>query len=582
MKIFSTSFLWILLFLIGFGCSDEMSSDGQDTSEVTDPVYIKFTVGFRSEGTSTRSATTDPDDDDYVTSEDGKEIGKDRENHIQEILLLFADKEGKYIHSGNYPITQKPSNTYVISMSLARLEEYNRAGDIRVYLFCNPGDALKRAAGQLTAGTAMTDFLNGSYTIAEGESEDSRAWQDNRFFMSNAIPHTAYFPGSWPDYRDEGTPWSLGTIRVERSVARFDYRAKMSNNIYRVYDKTDGSTAYSRNPQVYIQLTDVALVNMSKSFYYWRRVSNAADGISNPEISGTETPVNYVVDTDATRKRSYTKKNWPDKTDYFFYNLESPADRVFTRLSDIADNEEDEDESWNNDQVHNGYHIWRYASENTIPNVERQRNGITTGIMFKAVIKAAEGSSLEKMQEAGRKIYVFDNKLYGDWEAVEQAAATGENEELKKACEAVNSGSSLKQAGFTVYAPDTRDGNYYTYYYYWNRHNDNRKAAVMGPMEFAVVRNNVYKLQVDAIYRFGYPEGTYPDPNTPDEVDPEDPEKPDPDPTPDPDPDPDPEPTPDPDPEPKPDPTPHLKLTVEVLPWVVREYEINFGDKQEQ
>lgn len=563
MKIVNISFLWVLLFLIGFGCSDEMLSEGQDTSEVTDPVYVKFTVGFRSGESSMRSSTTEPDDDDYVTSEDGKEIGKDRENHIQEILLVFADKEGKYIHSGNYPITRKSSNTYVVGMSLARLEAYDRAGDIRVYLFCNPDNALKRAAGQLTVGVSMDNFLNGSYTIAEGESEDNQAWKDNRFFMSNATPHTVYFPGSWSGYRSEATPWSLGTIRVERSVARFDYRAKMSGNLYRVYDTTDGSTAYSRNPDVFIQLTDIALVNMSKSFYYWRRVSNSADGISNPEISGAETPVNYVVDTDAARKRSYAQNGWADKADYFFYNLETPSDRVFTRLIDITGNEEDEDESWNNGQAHNGYHIWRYASENTIPSVNQQRNGISTGILFKAVVKAAEGSALEKLQKAGKSLYVFGDKLYGDWEAVKNAAASGENQKLKEACAAVNSGSSPKQVGFTVYMPNAQDGNYYTYYYYWNRHNDNRKATVMGPMEFAVVRNNVYKLQVDAIYRFGYPEGIYPDPDTPDEEDWEMPD-PKPDPKPDPDPDPDPE-------------IPQFKLTVKVLPWVVRVNEIEIG-----
>ncbi len=46
----------------------------------------------------------------------------------------------------------------------------------------------------------------------------------------------------------------------------------------------------------------------------------------------------------------------------------------------------------------------------------------------------------------------------------------------------------------------------------------------MGPMEFAVVRNNVYKLSVDKISRLGHPRipGNDPDkptPGTPDESD---------------------------------------------------------------
>ena len=100
--------------------------------------------------------------------------------------------------------------------------------------------------------------------------------------------------------------------------------------------------------------------------------------------------------------------------------------------------------------------------------------------------------------------------------------------------------------GFTGFSPDA-NGTYYTYYYYWNRHNDNGDNAVMGPMEFAVVRNNVYKLRVENLYKYGHP--------TPVE-------------------------DPDPDPEDPFDPDESLNyyfnVTVEVLPWTVRVNNIEF------
>ena len=78
------------------------------------------------------------------------------------------------------------------------------------------------------------------------------------------------------------------------------------------------------------------------------------------------------------------------------------------------------------------------------------------------------------------------------------------------------------------YTPDQQRGEtygpgYYFYYYYWNRHNNNGRNGVMGPMEFAVVRNNVYKLSVTEIHSLGHPRisGNDPDkptPETPDEV----------------------------------------------------------------
>lgn len=56
---------------------------------------------------------------------------------------------------------------------------------------------------------------------------------------------------------------------------------------------------------------------------------------------------------------------------------------------------------------------------------------------------------------------------------------------------------------------------YYCNYYYWNRHNDNGKNGIMGPMEFAVVRNNVYKIAVTSIKNIGHPRITINDPDKP-------------------------------------------------------------------
>lgn len=72
---------------------------------------------------------------------------------------------------------------------------------------------------------------------------------------------------------------------------------------------------------------------------------------------------------------------------------------------------------------------------------------------------------------------------------------------------------------------DSKDGaGYYFYYYYKNRHNDNGDNGTMGTMEFATVRNNVYKLAVTKINALGHPripenDPDAPAPGTPDETD---------------------------------------------------------------
>lgn len=86
--------------------------------------------------------------------------------------------------------------------------------------------------------------------------------------------------------------------------------------------------------------------------------------------------------------------------------------------------------------------------------------------------------------------------------------------------------AAVTGAGFTIYQTSTDENlggiGYYCYYYYWNRHNDNGKPGIMGDMEFAVVRNNVYKLAVTGIKQLGHPripenDPDNPNPDTPDE-----------------------------------------------------------------
>ena len=101
-------------------------------------------------------------------------------------------------------------------------------------------------------------------------------------------------------------------------------------------------------------------------------------------------------------------------------------------------------------------------------------------------------------------------------------------------------------AQFKAESVDGDEWGYYCFYFYWNRHNDNGKEGLMGDMEFATVRNNVYKLAVTGIRRIGHP--TIPG----DDPDPEEPGKPD---------------------EP---PTKYIQVQVDVLPWVVRENNIVF------
>ncbi|MCH5224604.1 MAG: Mfa1 fimbrilin C-terminal domain-containing protein [Muribaculaceae bacterium] len=62
---------------------------------------------------------------------------------------------------------------------------------------------------------------------------------------------------------------------------------------------------------------------------------------------------------------------------------------------------------------------------------------------------------------------------------------------------------------FAIYTPSDPQNNgaaeYMCYYYGWIRHNNNKQMDVMGPMEFGVVRNNIYQVSVTEIRHIGHP-----------------------------------------------------------------------------
>ena len=381
---------------------------------------------------------------------------------------------------------------------------------------------------------------------------DGTIWADNKFLMTNADNnYSRPMPESFNNYKVESSPFNIGTINVERAAARFDYKSTVADETYTLMGEDSA-------PEVTVTLTDMALVNMSQEFYYLRRVS--ADGTNtSATIGGTETNTNYVVDTDATWKSSYSVST-SDEASHFFYvynpNSASTTDYAWTSIGSLST--EDNDESWNSGENENtskeGYKIWRYATENTIPAaVTNQKKGITTGVVFKGEIKAVkEGTTVKTAMNGTNTVYVYNDIMYGTWDNVKTAAEAKEsdnttlsNPELAVAYNATGGDASKAvDNGFTVFEPT--NGKYEVLYYYWNRHNDNNNDGSMGPMEFGVVRNNVYKLSVTGVNKFGHP--TNPD-NDPDPEDPEDPDESD---------------------------NVYFSVMAKVLPWVVRVNDIEF------
>ncbi len=179
-----------------------------------------------------------------------------------------------------------------------------------------------------------------------------------------------------------------------------------------------------------------------------------------------------------------------------------------------------------------------FGENGPIPTYVDDKNNDGTGETYHMVYIDSEGESVEINDpewtaaladpdgEAYQAYLKSANYAWSQWalngkEIADEATGEGASEKLIAMRKAVT------DAGIAIYQSSEDDdygAGYYCYYYYWNRHNDNGRNGSMGPMEFDVVRNNVYKLSIDKIARLGHPripenDPNNPTPNTPDESD---------------------------------------------------------------
>mgnify|MGYP000938389205 FL=1 len=360
---------------------------------------------------------------------------------------------------------------------------------------------------------------------------------------------------------EEGNYKLAATAKVERAVARFDYKAANDENEYEIKDRNTNAT------QLTVTLEGYKLMNVSKSFYHLKRVAAKKEGDStDPDetkitYGGAETVNNYVVDCDWNSTNG--KKTWLSKiTEGGKESSEALAIRKGLFFTPLANSEIDKEE--NNEPylpldfkepentADPAYYIMGYCTENTVPSVASQQNGLSTAVVFKAKVS---GDFINEASTAA--LYEYNGSFYNHWDSFKEAWNISGNTSLEAVNEPTTS-EELKTLRETLNGKAKRipiqgvDGNKYgnVYYIYWNRHNDNGQNTNMGIMEFAVVRNNIYKLSVSKISELGHPN------------DPTDPQEPDPDPV-----------NP-----PKPDEQnkAYMEVDVQILDWTVRVNDIEF------
>lgn len=573
-----------LVTILAWSCSEDALQGGGTTApEAASKNYMEVSIKMPA---TTRTTTGNPM---------GTEPGKYYENAVHEVLVVVLNSDEKNIEgdicfvksvktAANSDVTTEgvhngSNNSTVTARINNVILETGPNNYYIVYAFINPtremvekyrgaiGRDWKDFYEQAAAGTTVTDFIDSYAHITDG----------GRFFMTDTGADAelkTYESKEAKIFVEQGTSsgeYELSaTVKVERAVARFDYRAHNTNNIYYFPLDESGNEPEEGNADLAIQLEGYKLMNVSKSFYHLRRVTKAnATGTAASEAStditygGLETSTNYVVDYDWTQKKDWLASldadDEFDKRAGLFFTplnpLENTVESVkYTLLANL--NIEDDENYKEKD-----YHIMGYCTENTIPSIAGQLSGISTAMVFKAKVS---GSLMEQAEDMAA-LYEYNGIVYNKWGDFKKAWNEQHEEAGDKIGDEQNeepTGDALKafkeqingQVKRIPISGEAGNKHGYVYYIYRNRHNDNDASAVMGPMEFAVVRNNIYKLTVSKIAKLGYTN----DPTEPPTTDPE--------------PEVDP-PTPD---LPDEDSKAYMEVNVEILNWTVRENEIVF------
>ncbi|MDE5808255.1 MAG: hypothetical protein K2H76_09065, partial [Muribaculaceae bacterium] len=252
-------FLWSFAFLpILASCSaDEPLSGGNLGSNVEinpeDGVYMTVNMSLAGDGAQTRSFT-----DGDNSSNDGTEVGTDKENNVGSVLIVLASPNDNdfiaysYVSSNSlssmtagsekiYKANAKFSKTSINSYysGLAVTEDNPKAN---VFVYCNPGTKIVEEFKNIQQGDKT--WMEKAYTLTS--RNDDALWSSTSgFLMTNVRIAKRMLPANmadWNLYTTENRPFDLsglnypgqpnevdnqtnaGAINVRRGAARFDFR----------------------------------------------------------------------------------------------------------------------------------------------------------------------------------------------------------------------------------------------------------------------------------------------------------------------------------------------------------------------
>lgn len=495
-----------LLLTTWSACSDDTDIPGGENPEEA-RAYTTVTIAVPNGVAETRAGTT-ADTDDNTT-----EVGSEDEYKVKTAnLYLFPGGAGssfgsatlKEIISINQFTQMTASTADAKTIVWTSKKTALTPGDYRIYIVVN-GTVNGVTDGSKNSLTEA-DFLAKTTADATGviaavpEAGLVMASRSPKSDNMNTLPYIAQTITKDPEQTIAAT--------VERMMGKITVTAGGANvasaaNVYTSFSSTVTAISNITN----ITLKGYYVVNAWKEGYYFRHVdkeSTATNPLTEANYGNSTTSLPYVVDP-KTYSKTYSGTPAALAGSYADWYLQGSGAFGLLSFGSFGGTY----------TAMPGYSsaaaetkVAAYCHENTMLK-DKQKNGYTTGIVFKAEIapskmmqkKAGSGgveenSTFTSMSE----IFYHSGIFYKDIAALKEAGVLLADGTTSSS--ASGAPADLKKNDVQCFKKGSADGKFVCYYPYWIKHIPSENVAE-DVMEFGIVRNNVYKVTVTSIQGVG-------------------------------------------------------------------------------
>ncbi|MCE8620472.1 Mfa1 family fimbria major subunit [Bacteroides hominis] len=506
LKYMSMMGLAALLLTTWSACSDDTDIPGGENPEEA-RAYTTVTIAVPNGVAETRAGTT-ADTDDNTT-----EAGSEDEYKVKTANLYlfpggasssFGSATLKEIISINQFTQMTASTADAKTIVWTSKKTALTPGDYRIYIVVN--GTVNGVSDSSKGSLTEADFLAKTTADATGviaavpEAGLVMASRSPQSDNMNTLPYIAQTITKDPEQTIAAT--------VERMMGKITVTAGGANvasaaNVYTSFSTTVTAIGNITN----ITLTGYYVVNARKEGYYFRHVdkeSTATNPLGEANYGNSSTSLPYVVDP-KTYSKTYAGTPAALANSYADWYLQGSGAFDLSSFGSFGGSYTDMP-GYSSSAAETK--VAAYCYENTMLK-EKQKNGYTTGIVFKAEIAPSkmiqkktgsggveENSTFTSMSE----IFYHSGIFYKDIAALKEAGVLLAGETSSSS--ASGAPADLKKNDVQCFKKGSADGKFVCYYPYWIKHISSDDVAE-DVMEFGIVRNNVYKVTVTSIQGVG-------------------------------------------------------------------------------